>query len=291
MTRQWYEPLNFSEWLKRAFSFLNIAVFMITATFLVSELRFDWFENLVGSYLASTNEFRPKTGVIWEAGKHTTNAHEYLSKIIDKKEDTQHKVHKASSFLNLVSGILPGEWVTLEKNHFQTLYLTLEKPMADKIIEPAQLVWLLKGSMLDRIFCEGIPGGIKIYFIDSENRVIKQIDLEKQFILEIESGKQAVEGEFSGMEEFSGRIYTAENFFDAVFKLPPDILPDLMVNPEILLAQAGKIINIGIWNVSQNGYIKLGFEFEEQGAKKIVFIKGREWAVWQLSLYLQGGGN
>ena len=93
------------------------------------------------------------------------------------------------------------------------------------------------------------------------------------------------------MEEFSGRIYTAAIFFDAVFKLPPDILPDLMVNPEILLAQAGKIINIGIWNVSQNGYIKLGFEFEEQGAKKIVFIKGREWAVWQLSLYLQGGEN
>ena len=291
MTRQWYEPLNFSEWLKRTFSFLNIAVFMITATFLVSELRFDWFENLVGSYLASTNESRPQTGVIWEAGKHTTDAYEYINEIINKKEDTQHNVHKASSFSNLVSGILPGEWVTLEKDHFQTLYLTLEKSLANKIIEPAQLVWLLKSSMLDRIFCEGIPGGIKIYFIDSENRVIKQIDLEKQYILEIESGEQSVAGALSGMEGFSGRIYPAEKFFDAVSKLPPDILPDLMADPAILLAQAGKIINVGIWNVTQNGYIKLGFEFEEEGANKIVFIKGREWAVWQLSLYLQGDEN
>ncbi len=291
MTRQWYEPLKFSEWLKRAFSFLNIAVFMLTATFLVSELRFDWFENIVGSYLASTNKSRPKTGVIWETGKHTSTAHEYLSKIINKKEDTQANVHEASSFSNLVSGILPGEWVTLEKVHFKTLYLALEKSMARKIIEPAQLVWLLKSSMLDRIFCEGIPGGIKIYFIDSENRVIKQIDLEKQDILEIEKGEQAVTGELSAMEGFLGRIYPAEIFFDAVFKLPADILPDLMVNPEILLAQTGKIINVGIWNITQNSYIKLGFEFEEQGRKQVVFVKGREWAVWQLSLYLKGDEN
>ena len=264
---------------------------MITATFLVSELRFDWFENLVGSYLASTNDSRPRTGIIWETGKQTTDAHEYLNKIINKKEDTQNNVHEAASFSNLVSGILPGDWVTLEKNHFQTLYLTLEKSMAEKIIKPAQLLWLLKSSRLDRIFCEGIPGGITIYFIDSQNRVIKQIVLEKQQLLEIESGEQDVAGMLSSMEGFSGRIYPAEKFFNAVFKLPSDMLPDLMGNPEILLAQKGQIINIGISNVTQNGYIKLGFEFEEGNSKKVVFIKGREWAVWQLSLYLQGDQN
>jgi hypothetical protein len=291
MTRQWYEPSNFSEWFKRAFSFLNIAVFMITAIFFISELRFDWFENLVGSYLVSTNEYRPKTGVIWETGKHTTDAHEYLNKIINRKEDTQQNVYKASSFSNLVSDILPGDWVTLEKKHFKSLYMSLEKSMAVKIVDPVQLIWLFKSSMLDRIFCEGIPGGIKIYFIDSENRVIKQIELKNQDIIDIESGEQAVPGELSNMEGFLGRIYPAEKFFDAVFKLPSDILPDLMVNPEILLAQKGEIIKIGIWNVTQNGYIKLGFEFETEAERKIVFLKGREWAVWQLSLYLQGDGS
>ncbi len=291
MTRQWYEPLSFKEWLKRAFSFLNIAIFMITAAFIISELRFDWFENIVGSYLASSNEYRPKTGVIWETGKHSTNAHEYLNTIINKKEDTQANVHGASSFSSLASGILPGAWVTLEKDHFKTLYMNLEKTMAAKILDPAQLVWLLKGSMLDRIFCEGIIGGVKIYFIDSENRVIKQIELENQDTIELERGKQAVAGELSEMEEFLGRIYPAQKFFDAVFKLPTDILPDLMVNPEILLEQKGKIVNVGIWNITQNGYIKLGFEFEELESKKIVFIKGREWAVWQLNLYLKEDEN
>jgi len=286
MIRQWYEPLCFSELLKRTFSFLNIAVFIITAIFIFSEFRFDWFENIVGSYLVSTNELRPETGTVWETGKQTANAHDYLNEIISKKEDTQKSVYQAASFFDLASGILPGEWVTLEKQQFKTLYLTLDKSIASKIIEPAQLVWLLNGSTLDRIFCEGVPGGIKIYFIDSENRVFKQIDLEKKSILEIEKGETPVPGELAQMDGFSGRIYPAQNFFDALFKLPSDILPDLMVNPEILLKQEGKITHVGIWNEARNGYIKLGFEFEDKGRKQVVFIKGREWAVWQLSLNL-----
>lgn len=291
MIRQWYEPLNFSEWIRRTFSFLNIAVLIITATFVFSEFRFDWFENLVGTYLASINEYRPEKGAIWEAGKQTSNAHEYLNEIISKKEDTRLNVHKASSFSDLASNILPGEWVTLEKQQFKTLYLSLEKTTALKIVEPAQLLWLLKGSSLDRIFCEGILEGIKIYFIDSENRVIKQIDLKKEDIIEIENGNQAVPGQLNQMEGFLGRIYPAKNFFAALLKLPRDIIPDLMVNSESLLEQDGKIINIGIWNEAENGYIKLGFEFEEKGGKQVVFIKGREWAVWQLSLNLKGDDN
>jgi len=291
MIRQWYEPQNFSEWLKRAFSFLNIIIFIVTATFIISEFRFDWVENLVGSYLATTNEFRPETGVIWETGKQTFNAHEYLNKIISKKEDAKQNVHQSASFSALAAGILPGEWVTLEKQQFKELYLTLDKSLAIKIIEPAQLVWLLKGSVLDRIFCEGIQGGIKIYFIDSENRVIKQIDLKKDDIIEIENGEKAVSGELTKMDEFSGRIYPANHFFNALFKLPPDIIPDLLVNPEALLKQDGKIVNVGIWNEALNGYIKLGFEFEEKNGRKIVFIKGREWAVWQLSLNIKGDEN
>ncbi|MCP3872830.1 MAG: hypothetical protein GY699_06710 [Desulfobacteraceae bacterium] len=291
MIRQWYEPQNFSEWLRRTFSYLNIAVIILTAIFVFSEFRFDWFENLVGSYLSSTNKLRPETGAIWEAGKQTSNAHEYLNQIISKKEDSRQNVHEATTFFDLASNLLPGDWVTLEKYQFKTLYLTLEKSVALKIIEPAQLIWILNGSSLDRIFCEGITGGIKIYFIDSENRVIRQLELKKEDIFEIEHGIDPITGNLSDMEGFQGRVYPAKKFFDAIFKLPSDIIPDLMVNPEILLKQDGKMINIGIWNEVENGYIKLGFEFEEADGKKIIFIKGREWAVWQLSLNLKGDTN
>ncbi|MBU2454693.1 MAG: hypothetical protein KJ668_15405, partial [Proteobacteria bacterium] len=67
--------------------------------------------------------------------------------------------------------------------------------------------------------------------------------------------------------------------------------PDLIVNPEALLAQEGKITRVGIWNEAENGYIKLGFEFQEKNSTQVVFVKGREWAVWQVSLNLKGEEN
>jgi hypothetical protein len=291
MIRQWYEPLIFSEWMRRAFSFLNIAVFMLMATVVFSEFRFDWFETLVGDYLVSTNDFRPETGAVWEAGKQTANAQEYLNQIINKREDTRQIVHQAASFIDLSSSLLPGEWVTLEKQQFKTLYLALEKSMAVKIMDPVHLVWLLNGSSLDRIFCEGSLEGIKVYFIDSENRVIQQMDLKKEDLVEIENGEKPVTGKLVEMDGFQGRIYSSQDFFNALFKLPGDIIPDLMVNPKVLLRQEGKITGVGIWNEAKNGYIQLGFEFEEAGFKQIVFVKGREWAVWQLSLNLRRNEN
>ncbi len=291
MIRNWYEPANFSEWLKRAFSLINIALFVITATFVFSEFRFDWVEKVVGGYLVSTNESRPETGAIWETGKQTSNAHASLNKIISAQEDVRQNIQKADSFSSLASRLLPGQWVTLEKQQFKDLYLTLEKTAAMSVMEPAQLVWLLNGRNLERIFCEGVPEGIKIYFIDSQNRVIRQIDLSQSDIQQIENSEKAIPGNLSDMEEFEGRIYSAKNFFDAVFNLPKEIIPDLMQNPEVLLKQKGQMTRVGIWNEAENGYIVLGFEFKYGVSTKIIFLKGREWAVWQLSLNLKGEDN
>lgn len=291
MARHWYEPLGFSEWFKRTVSVLNITLFMITAAVVFSEFRFDWFEKLIGSYLVSTNGHRPETGLIWETGKQTNNAHEYLNTIISKKEDIRKTANKASSFSELLSTLLPGEWVTLEKQQFKSLYLGLEKSSSLKIINPAQLVWLLNGTNLDRIFCEGIKGGVNIFFIDSENRVIKEIELKKENVIELENSDKPFSGVLTDMPEFQGRIYQARAFFDALLKLPSEIIPDLMMDPEPLLRQAGKLTRVGIFNEAVNGYIKLGFEFEAAAGNQVVFLKGREWAVWQLSLNLKGEGK
>ncbi|OGR58891.1 MAG: hypothetical protein A3J80_11120 [Desulfobacula sp. RIFOXYB2_FULL_45_6] len=291
MARCWYEPLSFIEWLKRVFSFLNVALFLLTVVFFFSEFRYDWFEKLVGSYLVSTNELRPETGLVWETGKQTNNAHEYLNTIVNKKEDIRQNANKAGSFSELLSSLLPGEWVTLEKQQFKSLYLSLERSTSLKIIDPARLVWLLNGSNLDRIFCEGNKDGINIFFIDSENRVIKEIELQKKDIIELENSDKPLLGVLTDLAGFQDRIYPAQIFFGALLKLPAEIIPDLMVNPEALLRQEGKIIRVGIFNESVNGYIKLGFEFESPGGNRIVFLKGREWAVWQLSLNLKGEGK
>jgi len=288
MIPQQYEPLNFSEWLKRVFSFLNIAVFIFTISFAASELRFGWIENLVGSYLVSINELRPETGTVWKTGKQAVRAHEYLDQLVHKKENITKNARQASSFESLAAGLLPGEWVTLDQEEFKKLYLGIARSKAYELMDPVRLAWLLKGGVLDRIFCQGTSDGIKIYFIDSQNRVINDIELKKSDIAQLENKERSVPGRLADMPEFAGRIFPADIFFNAVFRLQPDILPDLMENPEILLDQDGKIIKVGIWNEADRGYIRLGFEFTSPRGNSVVFIRGMEWAVWQLSLRLKG---
>ncbi len=288
MIFQMHDPLNFSEWLKRVFSFLNIAVLIFTLSFIASELRFGWIENLMGSYLVSINDSRPEKGTVWKTGKQASRAHEYLDQLIHKKEDITRNARQASSFESLASGLLPGEWVTLDQEEFKKLYLGIARSKASELINPVRLAWLLKGGVLDRIFCQGTADGIKIYFIDSQNRVINEIELKKSDLAQLENKEKSIPGRLSDMPEFAGRIYPADIFFNAVFRLQPDILPDLMENPEILLDQEGKIVKVGIWNEADKGYIRLGFEFTSPKGSSVVFIRGREWAVWQLSLRLKG---
>lgn len=291
MIRHWYEPADFFEWLKRAFSLINIVFFVATATLVFSEFRFDWFEKLVGNYLVVTNETRPETGTIWETGRQTSNAHESLNAIISEQEDIRQNAARADSFSGLAARILPGQWVTLEKEQFKALYLSLGKTAALSVMEPSELVWLLNGRNLERIFCEGADNGIKIYFIDSENRVIRQVNLKKEDIQKIENSEKAIAGTLDDSPEFEGRIYSAKNFFQAVFRLPKEMIPDLLQDPEILLKQDGQMRRVGIWNEAENGYIVLGFEFGQGTRTQVVFLKGREWAVWQLSLNLIGEEN
>ncbi len=292
MNQQWYEPLKFSEWLKRAFSFLNLSALIFTAVFVFSEFRFDWCEKMIGNYLVTTNDTRPEKGAIWKAGKQTSDAHKYLKDIINKQQDTRRSVMDAVSFVQLSERILPGEWVRLEKDHFKKLYLAVPETFAGKMIQTLKLFWLLSSDTVDRVFCEGMMGGFKIYFLDSENRVMEVITLDKSEILEIENSKKPYEGGLESLEGFEGRIYPAQMFFKALFTLSSDIgADDMIVNPELLLKESGKVTRVGIWNEASLGFIRLGFEFEENGTRKVVFVKGREWAVWQLSINLKGAEN
>ena len=288
MIQKWYDPVSVGEWARQTLSFLNLGLLILTVAFGASEFRFDWCEKLVGNYLLATNDLRPETGAMWEIGRQTINAHKSLDLIITQREDSRRSVHGAESFSLLLGSLGPGEWVTLEKEHFKTLYLSLSPGIGRQIINPSQLVWLLNGNITDRIFCEGLMEGIKIYFIDSQNRVIRQIDLKKNTIMEIESRNASVQGSLSEIEAFSNRIYPAAQFFDAMFKLPTEIVSELMVDPDLLLKQEGKIQRVGIWNEADGGYIKLGFEFEHRGKNRVLLVQAREWAVWQLGIILKG---
>ncbi len=284
---QWYDPPKISEFFRRAFSVLNVSVLVITCIFVAMEFRYNWCESLIGRYLATTNQNRPETGAIWKTGEMASNAKNHLKDIVSKQNATRQHVQKSKSFMEIAKGLMPGEWINLEKEHFKNLYIELSDPFAEKILNPVEMIWLINGPDLDRIFIEGEQNGIRIYFLDAANKVMKRIFLDMELLDQFEKKSLSREASLEDFKGFQGRIYKASSFFRAVLDLSPDMRGDLISDPSLLLQEKGHLLRAGIWNEAKEGYIRLGFEFVHESVHKVVFVKGREWAVWQLSINLK----
>ena len=290
MMIQWYEPLTLKEWFKRIFSVLNMAVLVITLGFIFSEFKYNWCESFIGSYLALTNSTRPETGTIWETGDKTSKANTHLKEIIDKQRSTKQHALKSSSFTELASGVQPGEWINLDKEHFKKMYLKLPDYAANRLISSVKLLFLLNNPKLDRIFVEGHGDRqLKIFFLNSDNLVLESIELNQEIFKTPEMGNKFVVGaSLDDFEQFENRIYSADQFFKAMMDLSFEKINDLIEDPDILLEKQGKIIRAGIWNETKSGYIKLGFEFKHDQKTNVLIVSGREWAVWELVINLKG---
>ncbi|MFO7754089.1 MAG: hypothetical protein R6V41_13300 [Desulfobacteraceae bacterium] len=266
---------------------MNLSIIVVTCIFAATEFRYNWCEKLIGSFLATTNRSRPETGAIWETGEMASNAKNNLKEIVSKQNAARQHVQKSTSFMEIARGLMPGEWINIEKEHFKKLYVELSDPLAEKLLNPVKMLWLLNGPDLDRIFIEGEQKGIRIYFLDADNKVLKRIGLDMKLLERFERKSLSREGSLEDFKGFKDRIYEAAPFFRAVLELPQDMIGDLISNPSILLKEKGRIVRAGIWNEAKEGYIRLGFEFVQDSGHKVVFVKGREWAVWQLSINLK----
>jgi hypothetical protein len=287
--QNWHAPGTPAEWFKRICSVLNLAVLSVICIIVISEFRFDWCERLVGNYLSFTNDTRPENGAIWDAGRHMVNALQSLDQMALARESAGRTVRTAESFSDLAAKLGSGEWATLDKARFRELYLSLPPYRRRNVVDPVRLVWLLNGGVTDRIFCEGRMGGIKIFFIDTRNRVVQQVDLDLQTLGN--NGSHAViPGTLENAPEFFGKIYPASLFFTAVSRLPGDMRADLILDTEDLLSENGLLGRVGVGNSAQDGFIRLGFEFHHLGESRVVEVKAREWAIWQLTLVLRGDG-
>jgi hypothetical protein len=290
MMIQWYEPLTVTEWFKRAFSLLNLIIFAVTVAFVFSEFKYNWCESALGSYLASTNNSRPEKGTIWETGDKTSKANDHLKEIIDQQRNTNQHALKSSSFMELASGVKPGEWINLDKEQFKGMYLKLPDYAANRLISSVKLLFLLNNPKLDRIFIEGHGDkSLKIFFLNADNLVLENIELNQEILETPEMGTKFVLGaSLDDFEQFNDRIYPADQFFKAMMNLSFEKINDLIEDPDMLLEKKGKIIRIGIWNETKSGYIKLGFEYKDNEKTNVLILNGREWSVWELVINLKG---
>jgi len=264
-----------------------LLMILIIFGIVISELRFDWAEQMLGRYLVTTNIQRPESGSIWEVGHRTVTARQRLEQLITDRQSSQREARGADTFTQIVSSLPPGQGVMLSSEHFRRLYLNLPGTLAQEIIAPFELLRLLSDGHWIRTYLENEDYGLKIYLLNSENRVLRDLRISTQLVYQIERVERALQGRLDDLPTFENRIYPAERFFEALNSLPDEDLGSVIAQPEELLGTPGRIVRVGISDEAVSGYIEIGFEIEDGTRRKVIILKGREWAVWILRSYLE----
>jgi hypothetical protein len=283
----WSEPKSFKEWAGRIIAPRPLVLILLIFAVLISEFRFDWIEQAIGSYLFTTNTKRPESGLIWEIGHRTITARQTLEHLITDRQSFEREARGAATFTQVASNLPPGQGVMLSAEHFKKLYLTLPQTIAQKIISPFALIRFFSDGHWVRTYVEMEDFGLKVYFLNSENRVLQELRIPSHLLLQIKKIEIALEGTLENLPSFENRIYPADRFFQAMQSLPKEELRSVISQPERLLSLPGRIVRVGISDEAVSGFIELGFEIQEGTSRKVVLLKGQEWAVWILRSYLE----
>ena len=286
--QDWARPHTIHQWLKRLFGLQAIVCGLLVVLLAVSELRFDWIEAAVGTYLATTNDQRPEIGAIWEKGRQATTARQALEQIVTDRQANQRDAQEATTFKQLADSMPDGQTTMLSPDQFKRLYLKLPVEIAREIASPFELLSLFSQTAWDRTYFEKSDGELNIYLLDAENRVLKQMVITPELLLTMDRQNVFTAATLSDLPQFENRIYPGDRFFTILADLPADIRKGVLPNPERLLAQPGQIRRVGISDEATSGFIELGFEINDGTRQEVVRYQGQEWAVWHIRSILEG---
>ena len=284
----WAEPRDFTEWAKRVFGLRPILLLLVLSSIFILELRFDWIERILGSYLVTTNSERPESGSIWEKSHQTRTAQQTLEKILTDRQTMQREARNAATFTQIAAKVALGKGVMLSADHFRKLYLRLAPSIANDIISPFELLGLVSEGRWRRTFFEKSITGLMIYLLDANNRVLRQLELDSVLLSQLKRGEVALAESLDQLPIFKNRIYPADQFFNSLESFPEEVRRSMLPHPERLLEVSGQIVRVGISDETLSGFIELGFEFFDGTQHHVVLVQGHEWAVWRLRSHLEG---
>ncbi len=284
----WTAPGDVSTWMRRIFSLRPLAVVLTICLIGVSELRFDWSEQIIGRFLMTTNAHRPESGAIWEKGHRTATARQTIDKIITDRQTIQREAREAQSFSQIAQTLAEDHDVILAAAHFQKLYNTLPPERAGELLSPYTLIRMHTQDQWERTFFEPSEQGLRIYFLNRDNRVLHQLTVDRRLLTQIEQNASAHRESLDHLPQFTQRIYPAQRFFTALEQMPEDIRRNIIPWPESLLKAPGRCRRAGISDEVLSGHIEIGLELEDDRQTRVMLFRGRDWAVARLRAVLEG---
>ena len=175
----------------------------------------------------------------------------------------------------------------LSADRFRRLYLTLPPTVSREIISVYDLLTIAGNGNWRRTYFEKNGEGLRAYLLDGQNRVLRQIDVPSSILMQMDHESSAVVENLEDLLNFKNRIYPATRFFEALSAYPDDVRRNMILNPEAILEQSGRVVRVGISDEAVSGYIQLGFEFINGNRRQVILAQGHEWAVWRLRSKLE----
>ena len=284
----WAEPSNFKEWGQRMFALRPLLIFTLLCAVFILELRFDWVEQFLGSYLVTTNSERPESGSIWDKSRQTRTAQQTLEQIITDRQALQREARSAASFTQIAASVAPENGVMLSAEHFRQLYVRLTPTIAREIIAPLDLLAYASKGQWQRTYFEKSGSGLTVYLLDANNLVLRQLELSPVLLSQLQRGEVALPKSLDELPNFKNRIYTADQFFESLESFHEEARNSMIPHPELLLTAPGQIVRVGISDETHSGTIELGFELFADNERRVLVVQGQEWAVWRLRAHLEG---
>lgn len=268
-----------------------ILLTLLVAGILILEMRFDWVERTVGTYLVTTNTARPESGAVWEKGRRTRTAQKNLEKIIAERQASQLEARSAETFSQIAAGLTAGQGAMLSAERFRRLYLELPRSVSREIISAFDLLKIAGRGNWRRTYFEKSGDDLVAYLLDAENRVLREIDVPSPVLQQMDREDSVKAETLEDLADFKNRIYAADRFFEALAALPEEIRRNVILYPERLLKPSGRITRVGISDEAVSGTIELGFEFVMGTRRQVFLAQGQEWAVWKLRSFLAAKGS
>ena len=283
----WAEPKDLREWRRRLLGTRPVVLCLIILMTGLSEFRFDWIEQALGAYLATTNEARPQSGAIWDQGRQARTARQSLEKIVIDRQDSLREAREAETFHQIAGHLAPGQGAMVGPARFCRLYRSLPETVAGEMIPPVSLLGILSQGQWRRTYLERSPDGLAVYFLDGENRVLQQLELSDRQMTQASLSGVAQPGSLDSLMQFKDRIYGAAAFFQALSGQPDDVQRGVLPRPGQLLDLSGQILRVGISDETIAEHIELAFEIETPEGTALLVVQGQEWAVWRLRAALE----
>jgi hypothetical protein len=283
----WSEPQDLTTWLKRGMTFRTAVMCLSVLALLVSEVRFNWVEFLVGRYLLVTNAHRPELGSVWELGHQRQVATQTLEQMVTQKRTARREAREAATLVALIEGLPTSQGVIISAAHFKTLYSQLSDAVARSLFSPVRLLRISAEGSWDRVYLERENGKVGIYLLDDANNVLSYTTLTDQQLQQTAMESPATIASLDDQPEFSGRIYPASRFFSALDTLPPEVQREVIVQPDLLLATEGTPLRVGISNEVNADMIRIGVEMDTPDGRQVILAMGQGWAVWQVRMLLE----